>query len=364
MQTVRLGRAPRRILVLAQPGFGDVLLATPLIRSLKRAWPDAAIDVMTHAGREAMLAGNPDVRRCVPIPKRPNPLQFLGMLARTAGRYDLTMAVATGDRGMFLLRCAGRRCLAQFRAVKRKDWWKRRMITAWNEADRDAPEMLRYLRLADLLGIERSYEVVAPHDARAPERLDEGAGFDWRREPYAVIHPTTHATRKRWRIDAWAAVGRDLAARGLRCAITGGPADEPAYVAAIRDAIGGGTVDVAGRFALAEVRALVERSRLYVGVDTSTTHLAAALGTPTVAIYGPGPTNRWAPWPRGHASGTPPFADVRGVRRVGNVCLVQADCDCGEDYRNGCGKEIPGRSRCLEALEAGAVRAAIGDLIG
>jgi len=221
MQPVRLRRAPRTILVLAQPGFGDVLLATPLIRSLKTAWPEAAIDVMVHSGREAMLAGNPDVRHAVPIPKRPNPLQFLGILARTSCRYDLALAIALNDRGVFVLRCTARRFVAVFRGHKRKDWWKHRVMTASVDADRMEHEMLRYLMLADLLGIERSYAVVAPHDAGAPALLDERLDFAWREEPYAVIHPTTHATRKRWRIEAWKAVGRRLEERGLRCVITG-----------------------------------------------------------------------------------------------------------------------------------------------
>ena len=50
-----------RILVVALRRLGDVLLTTPLIRSLKRAWPDAAIDVLVFRGTEGILAGNPDI---------------------------------------------------------------------------------------------------------------------------------------------------------------------------------------------------------------------------------------------------------------------------------------------------------------
>ena len=68
MTPIEFRSPPTRILVQSTPGFGDVLLATALIRSIKRAFPDAAIDVMLHEGREAMLEGNPDVRRTIPVP--------------------------------------------------------------------------------------------------------------------------------------------------------------------------------------------------------------------------------------------------------------------------------------------------------
>jgi len=146
-----------------------------------------------------------------------------------------------------------------------------------------------------------------------------------------------------------------LRASGLRPVITGGPGDDPTYLAEVAAAIGEEPIVLAGKLTLTEIRALIEGAAIYVGVDTSTTHMAAALGAPTLAIYGPGPTRRWAPWPCGYASAEPPFRGVAGVARVGNVCLVKAECPCGVDYRFGCGIEIPGRSRCLEKLPAETV---------
>ena len=56
-------KPPRTVLVVVTRRIGDVLLATPLIRSLKHAWPDAAIDVLVFAGTQGVLAANPDIRR-------------------------------------------------------------------------------------------------------------------------------------------------------------------------------------------------------------------------------------------------------------------------------------------------------------
>ena len=205
---------PRRILLFSHPGFGDVLLATTLVRAIRRAWPDAAVDVMTHRGREAMLAGNPDVRRAIPVPKRPNPFQLLGILARTAGRYDISLAVSASDRAAFLLRCAGRRFYAVLRAGDRG---KQRLVTAWAEADPGEHEIVKYQRLADLLGIERCTEVVPPRDPAARVPVEP---------PYAVLHATTHATRKRWTPQGWRALRERIEARGMPL-LAGGLAAAP-----------------------------------------------------------------------------------------------------------------------------------------
>jgi len=340
-----------------------VLLVTPLIRTIKRAWPDTRIDVMMHGGREAILAGNPDVDRCIPVSKRANPLQFLMRLFRIAFRYSLSFAPNGGDRRIILMRCAARRTISIVAPGRPSTWWHRMVCTRWARYDLNLHTIQLNLQQSDFLGIERVYELVPPYAADADTKLDTALPFDWRNEPYAVLHVTTNATRKRWTVDGWAAVGQHLNQRGWRCVLTGGPSDDPEYLAEIRSALGANAVDACGKLELTGVRALLEASRIYVGVDTSTAHLATAVGIPTVAIFGPGSPTQWAPWPKGYAGDTAPFPDSGGITRVGNVCVVRGDCPCGRDYRNGCGKTMPGRARCLAELDHATVLRGIDDLL-
>ena len=102
-------RPPDSILVIVTRRIGDVLLATPLIRSLRLAWPAAAIDALVFAGTEGILAANPDLRRVVAVPenaKEPSHLRTLFSLAR---RYDLAVSTLPGDRPTFTAWLAGRR---------------------------------------------------------------------------------------------------------------------------------------------------------------------------------------------------------------------------------------------------------------
>ena len=82
---LELGARPR-ILVITLRRLGDVLLTTPLIRSIKRAWPDCEIDVLAYAATGGILSGNPDIARVIGIPEPPNVLQDIALMARLRAR--------------------------------------------------------------------------------------------------------------------------------------------------------------------------------------------------------------------------------------------------------------------------------------
>src|SRR5438045_2199997 len=104
---IALGPRPR-ILVVALRRLGDVLLTTPLIRSLKRAWPDAAIDVLVFEGTAGILAGNPDIDNVIAMPARPSAAQSLKLAARLWKRYALAISTQGGDRPTLFAWIAGR----------------------------------------------------------------------------------------------------------------------------------------------------------------------------------------------------------------------------------------------------------------
>src|ERR1700744_972162 len=94
--------SPRaRILVVALRRLGDVLLTTPLIRSMRRAWPDATLDVLVFADTAGILDGNPDVDRVIAMPPRPTLAQSLTLAARLLKRYHLAVSTQSGDRPTF-----------------------------------------------------------------------------------------------------------------------------------------------------------------------------------------------------------------------------------------------------------------------
>jgi heptosyltransferase-3 len=354
--------SPRSLLVVVTRRIGDVLLATPLMRSLKLAWPQAAVDALVFSGTEGVLAANPDLRRVLTVPARPRPLWHLGFLLRLARRYDIALSLQTGDRPTLYAFLAGRHSVG-LQPAEGKGALKRSLLGRWVPFDNVNTHTVRmHLALAAALGIAGSGDVVAAWSPEDAKRVDGLLGNRDAR-PLAVLHPYPKFRYKMWRPEGWIEIARRLAARGFRLALTGsGDADEVAYVGEIARAMPAGTVNAAGQLTLAASACLVGRARVYVGPDTAMTHVAAALGVPTVAVYGPTNPVKWGPWPRGHAPDANPWRRC-GSQRSGNVVLLQGTAACVPCHLEGCGRSLDSHSDCLQELPAARVIAAIEQVI-
>jgi len=333
-----------RILVVALRRLGDVLLATPLIRSIRRAWPDATLDALVFDDTAGILDGNPDVDRVVAMPARPRLAQSVALAARLFKRYDLAVSTQSGDRPTFFALLAGRRHAGP---VWRGERIKRALIGRSVATAGDAHRVEEMLRIADALGIERAAEVIAPAGALAPEHVVA--------QPYAVVHAAPMFRYKQWTAPGWRALADALSARGLAVVATGGPADR-----GFLDDLWGGASGVRrldGRLTWPEIAALLAGARVYVGPDTSVTHLAAASGCPTVALFGPTDPRLWGPWP---ARGLSPAWNAAGtIQRRHNVWLVQNPLPCLPCQQEGCDRHRDSRAQCLDELTPRQVLTAV-----
>lgn len=349
---------PRSVLIVVTRRIGDVLLATPLVRSVRRAWPQAAVDALVFAGTEGVIKANPDVRRAITVRERPGTLEHAALLARLARRYDVALSTQHGDRATLYAWIAGRWRAGLLNAAPRERW-KRALLQAWVPFDdRDTHTVRMNLALAAALGIEPCAEVAvcwSPAEAAAVERRLAPAGG----APLAVLHPYPKFSYKMWHRAGWSEVARWLAARGCRVVLSGGPdAQEVDYVAGLAAGMPPGTTNLAGTLSLGEAAYLLSRARCYVGPDTATTHMAAALGVPTVALYGPTDPVKWGPWPRGHAPATNPWRRY-GSQAAGRVALVQGAEACVPCLREGCERHVASTADCLLGLPASSVIAAL-----
>jgi heptosyltransferase-3 len=343
-----LDLSPRpRVLVVALRRLGDVLFATPLIASIRCAFPQARIDALVFADTAGMLAGNPDLDRIVTMPPARGAMASLALALRLFKRYDLAVSTQSGDRPTFFALLAGRRHVGPIDGGRRGALRRR----ALSRAVPNVPGLHRLeemLRLADVLGIARVPRLVCPGGA-APRRFAAG--------PYAVIHAVPNFTYKRWTRDGWRALAAGLRDRGLAILATGGPA--PAERAFLDDIWGeaGAVTRVDGAVSWPELTALLAQARLYVGPDTSITHLAAASGCPTVALYGPTDPRLWGPVP---AAGLDPMWQAAGtIQRRGNVWLVQNQLPCLPCQNEGCERRLTSFSRCLDELAPAQVLLAV-----
>ncbi|MDH5535516.1 MAG: glycosyltransferase family 9 protein [Betaproteobacteria bacterium] len=348
---------PRSVLVVVTRRIGDVLLATPLIRSIKQGWPDTKIDVLVFDGTQGILAGNPDIREVRVVAERPEWLSHLGFLARLWRRYDVALSLLAGDRPTLYAWIAGRwRAGTLVDAANQR--WKQHLLSRWVAFDDLNTHTVRmHLALTRELGIAPLGEVNVswrPEDAQSVERALAGNA-----RPLAVLHAYPKFNYKMWRPDAWIAVAQWLDQRGFRIVLSGGAdAVEQEYVGTLARQMPSGTINVAGKLSLGGSGCLASRASLYVGTDTAMTHIAAAAGVPTVALFGPSNPVKWGPWPKGQPVDVNPWRRC-GSQRAGNVALLQGAEPCVPCLLEGCERNTASFSDCLQRLPPKNVIAAI-----
>jgi len=345
MKPVSLPSAPR-VLVVALRRLGDVLLTTPLIRSIKRAYPQASIEALVFAGTEGILAGNPDLSGIVTIAQRARLGETLALVRRLGRRYDLALSTQTGDRPTALAVIAGRQSAGPLEADGFAAKVKRLALSRTYVRDRGEHRVLDILRLAELLGIAAHAEVVCPGGAARPALTPA--------QPYAIVHAAPMFTYKRWKAGGWRQLAAALRERGLATVVTGAATDRVYLDDIWRDS---DVVRLDGKLDWPELAAAIAAARAYIGPDTAITHLAAATATPTVALYGPTDPRLWGPWPVGGLDR--PWAAAGTVQRRGNVWLVQNPLPCLPCQLEGCERRLDSHSQCLDELSLGQVMSAV-----
>lgn len=347
----------RRALVIKLRHHGDVLLCSPVFTVLKRAAPHAEIDALVYLETAPMLERHPAISMLHTIDRG---LKARGLLAQLAGdlrlwrtlrarRYDLVVHLTEHPRGAWLTRIAGARYgVAPERA--RSGWFWRRCFTHRYLLPQRTP---RHTVETDLDALRRIG--IWPDDGDRKLVLVPGAAAEARaaallashglaHRGFVVIHPGSRWLFKCWPPGPTAALIDRLGADGWRVVITGAsdPAEAP-LVAAIKAALRTRVVDLTGELSLAELAALIASARLFIGCDTAPMHIAAAVGTPVVAWFGPSDEHLWGPW------------------RVPHRVVASQMHPCRPCHNNGCGGS--NLSDCLIMLPLPQVAAAVYDLL-
>lgn len=363
MKRIKQIKTPSSILVVITRRIGDVLLTTPMIRSLRLAWPDARIDALVFEGTEGVLVHNPDLDRIITVQQRPTFRQHLRLLMELWRNYDLALSMMPSDRPTLYAFIAGKHRAGLILAGG-KHLWKKWLLSQSIQFDNiNTHTVLMNLKLADLLGVPHCHDVVAAWNAKDEAAVRKLLPFDPDAQAYTVLHVYPMYAYKAWRGEAWVELAEWLDGHGMRVVLTGGKsADEVAYVRNLLGLLSSDTVDVVGKLNLSSVAYLLSKARAYIGPDTVVTHLAAATGIPTVALFGPSNPVKWGPWPKGYNKDSNPYV-MRGTQRVNNVVLLQGKGDCVPCMEEGCERHIASLSDCLQNLPAAKAIDALRELL-
>jgi len=326
-----------KILIFAKPAIGDVLLATPLIHSIRNRHPDAIIDLMLTNGQEGIVEGNRDIDTVIAVAARPGFRELYGLARRLWRKYDIAISNGADDRAYLFLWLFGKMRVAV--SLKNSAAWKRWITYATVENEVVTHALLRNNALGNLLGYESCFTVFPPgndkekgNSARLTELINCGSR-------YAVLHLDARLPYKRWHAEGWFDVAHFLAGEGVTLYLTGGNGEEERrYLRSVMDSMPASSVDLSGKLRFAEVSELIANCAIYVGIDTVNSHIAGAQGAPAVVLFGPGDPRRWGPWPKDFESSASPWKSI-GSQRIGNVMVVQAEAACDTCEKGKCAKE-------------------------
>ncbi|MFB9156577.1 putative lipopolysaccharide heptosyltransferase III [Chromobacterium violaceum] len=304
--------APDRILLIKLRHHGDILLTTPVARTLKSRFPQCEIDMLVYRETVPLLQHNPDIARVWTLDRslrgwRKLVSQLRLLLALRRRRYQTVIHLSDQMQGAFFAKLLARRHAIGFDYPKRrKSPWHRFFTALAPLAPSDTLHTVSQNLLAlSPLGItptadeQRCVLPIQASDREAVAALLREAGVSGR---YIVIHPSSRWFFKCWEDDRFAGLAEALASDGWSIVLTAAP--DPAemdMVAAIQGKIRSDrVVSVAGRLTLNQLAAIIDGARMFIGVDSVPMHMAAALGKDTVALFGPSKIHEWHPWMTRH----------------------------------------------------------------
>jgi lipopolysaccharide heptosyltransferase II len=290
----------RRVLVVRLRSIGDTVLATPSLLALRRFLPDAQIDVLLESWVAPVLEGFDALDNIITVERGANTMERARVASRLrSARYDVAYNLHGGTTATLLMRAAGAKHRVGYSSYQYSRLLNHAAPPAneiWGTIKAHSVEQQLALlgwtgvpvsdRPATRLAVTKKATLNIAERLRAA-RVDEA-------KPLALIHPAAAFDTKQWATENFARVAEDLSTRGFTCVAIAAP-NESGVVAALIES-SRARINAFTDLSLPEVTALAARSRLFVGNDSGIAHIAAAVSTPSVVIFGSSNVAHWRPW--------------------------------------------------------------------
>ena len=346
------------VLVIKLRHLGDVLLASPVFTVLKNHAPSLEIDALVYRDTEPMLSGHPAIANVFTIDRGWKQQEWTSRLAHEwrllrslrARRYDLIVHLTENPRGAILsLLLKPLYSVARDYPAKRGRLWRNSFTHLYASPDRrHTVEMhldaLRRLGVPPRADERRLVLVPGAEAERSVRELLARRGLA--PKGFIQLHPTSRWMFKSWEIEKNAALITALQEAGEPIVLTAAPSEpELQYVARITARLKQPVVDLSGKLNLKQLAALTAQAKCFVGVDSVPMHIAAAMQTPCVALFGPSSELTWGPWQVRHRVVTVPYScrpcglDGCGGSKI-SECLVDVSV---EDVMSAIRQFVPAR---------------------
>ena len=290
-----------RVLVVRLRSIGDTVLATPSLVALRRFLPEAQIDILLEDWVAPVLQGFDAVDNIITVSRTAKKTRFATALKLRRNKYDAAFNLHGGTTATFFVRATGARArigydnyqysfLYTHRAPDSKQFWHQEQVHS-------AEQQLALLGSVGVPVLDKPKSLLAVTDsARSSieKKLFEKSKFQIPNSKFALLHPAAAFDSKQWATEKFARVAEFLFEKNFT----------PVAVAAPNERVILENLKQTARvpilafddLSLPEITALASRAELFVGNDSGIAHIAAAVETPAVVIFGSSNIHHWHPW--------------------------------------------------------------------
>jgi lipopolysaccharide heptosyltransferase I len=268
-----------RLLIVRLGALGDIVHAVPALAALRRTWRDARIDWLVSARHRAVLELVEGLDERIVLDTGSGWRRLPAIVRTLRGRrYDAALDLQGLLKSAVLARASGARRVIGFGRGAVREPLAGSFYSERHVVDDRQHVIRKNLALAAAAGAAACDRIEFP--LRVPEGPDVGAA------PYALLNPGAGWPNKQWPAERFARLARWLADRhGWRSLVLWGPREEQLAASIVSGS--SGAAERAPRTTVGDVLALASHARLLVSGDTGPLHLAAAVGTPIVGLFGP-----------------------------------------------------------------------------
>jgi len=344
---------PKKILIIKFKHIGDVLLSVPTLNTLHQHYPDAEIHYLVNQGTEAMVSSHPLVSNVHTLQAGLSKTEQLKLiLSLRREKFDISVDLCGGgDRGAIWSRLIHARYRLGSLPINQQKGMRGKKYLYTHLAPTPSVKLHSVIRDLDIV---RAFEIKAPQiqlDMHIPaEAIDSLHSklpqADLLEQDYVLIHPTSRWLFKCIDDRVMADVIDTLQdTHKVNVVVTCGPdKKELARLESILSYSDSDAIIMAGNLSLYELGGLIQYAQAFLGVDSAPAHMAAALNTPSVVLFGPTGAYNWGPWVN-NAATEQPYPHRKGLQKAGPHIVLQKDWGCVPCGKSGC--DHSGKSDCL-----------------
>jgi heptosyltransferase III len=277
----------KRVLIVRLRSIGDTVLATPSLIALRRFLPDAQIDILLEDWVAPVLGNFDAVDNVLTVSRKSKKSRFEIARQIRANKYDVAFNLHGGTTATFFVRVSGAKHRVGFADYSYSFLYNHLLSSSadyWQKEFTHSAE--QQLALLGFVGV--------PVEDKPKSRLNVISNFKFQISNYALIHPVAAFDTKQWATENFARIAEYLSAKGLQIVAVATKKEREVLDNLVK--LSNVPITTFDDLTLPEITALASRAKVFVGNDSGIAHIAAAVQTPSVVIFGSSNRNHWRPW--------------------------------------------------------------------